>query len=330
MKGLRSRVPGTARPFEFLLLFLFAICAPVWAQTYPSKPLRLVVPFPPGGGTDIVARVLGAKLTEAWGQPVVIEHRPGASATLGPDLVSKSVPDGYTLVLVTSTFTMTPALQKVPYDPVRDFAPITLFAAVPNILMVHPSLPARTLADIAKLARGRPGELTYGSSGNGSVPHLATEMLRMSLPRLDIVHVPYKGNAQSLTALLSGEISMTITSLPSALPYMKSGRLRAVAVTTKQRSQAAPQVPTLAESGAAGYDFASEWGLLFPAKVSGEIVARLHGELQRALRTADVTEKLASQGAEIVASTPEEYAASLRAGLAKWQSVVRAANIKPN
>ena len=330
MKGLRSRVPGTARPFGFLSLFLFATCAPALAQTYPSKPLRLVVPFPPGGGTDIVARVLGAKLTEAWGQPVVIEHRPGASATLGPDLVSRSAPDGYTLVLVTSTFTMTPALQKVPYDPLRDFAPITLFAAVPNILMVHPSLPARTLADIAKLARGRPGELTYGSSGNGSVPHLATEMLRMSLPRLDIVHVPYKGNAQSLTALLSGEISMTITSLPSALPYMKSGRLRAVAVTTKQRSQAAPQVPTLAESGAAGYDFASEWGLLFPAKVPGEIMAKFHGELQRTLRTADVTEKLASQGAEIVGSTPEEYAASLRASLAKWQSVVRAANIKPN
>lgn len=308
---------------------LAATTLPVFAQvSYPSKPLRLVVPFPAGGGTDVLARVIGAKLSDAWGQPVVIELRPGASATLGPDLVAKAAPDGHTLVLVTSTFTMAPALQKVPYDPVRDFSPVILFAAVPNILMVHPSLPARTLKELIQLARARPGELTYGSTGNGSVPHLATEMLRTMVPRIDIVHVPYKGNVPALTALLSGEISMSITSMPSAMPYVTSGRLRPVAVTSARRSQAAPHVPTLAESGASGYDFSSEWGLLLPAKVPAEVVNKLYSEVARILRMPDVAEKLASQGAEVVGMGPEEYAAAIRASLAKWSRVVRAANIR--
>ena len=298
------------------------------AQTWPAKPMRIVVPFPPGGGVDLLARIVGSKLTEAWGQPVVIEHRPGASATLGPEVVARSAPDGYTMVLVTTSFTMTPGMQKVPYDPVRDFTPLTLIAVVPNILMVHPSLPARSLAELAALARARPGQLTYGSSGYGSVPHLAMEMLRMSVPRFEVVHVPYKGNAQALTALLTGEISMAGTALPSAMPYIPSGRLRPIAVTSARRSAAVPQVPTLAESGARGYEYASEFGLLLPARVPGEVVNKLHAEIARILKTPDVAEKLGSQGYEIAGAGPDEYAAAIRRDLAKWSKVIRTANIR--
>ena len=314
---------------RILLAVLLAAALPsAWAQVaYPARPLRLIVPFPPGAGTDVVARLVGGKLTNAWGQPVVVEFRPGASATLGPDLVAKSAPDGHTLVIVTSTFTMTPALQKVPYDPVRDFTPIIMLAAVPNILMVHPSLPAKTLKELIQLARARPGELTYASSGSGSVPHLTTEMLRLTVAPLDIVHVPYKGNAQSTIALLSGEIAMAVVSMPSAMPFMASGRLRPIAVTSARRSQAAPQVPTLAEAGAAGYDFASEWGLLFPAKVPADVLAKMHGEVAKIIRMPDVAERLAREGAEIMGLGPEEYAAAIRSSLAKWSKVVRAAKI---
>jgi tripartite-type tricarboxylate transporter receptor subunit TctC len=312
-------------------LAALALPLPLSAQTtYPSKPLRFVVPYPPGAGTDVVARLIGTKLTESWGQPVVMDFRPGASATLGPDVVAKSPPDGYTFVIVTSTFTMTPGLQKVPYDPVRDFTPVVMFAAVPNVLVVHPSLPVRSTKALIQLARARPGELTFGSSGNGSVPHLATEMLRMIAAPLDIVHVPYRGNNPALTALFSGEISMTIISMPTAVPFITSGRVRALAVTSARRSQAAPQVPTLAESGAPGYDFASEWGILLPAKVPPEIVGKLYGEVARIIKMPDIAEKLANQGAEPRGTSPDEYAASIRANLARWQKVIRAANIRPD
>jgi tripartite-type tricarboxylate transporter receptor subunit TctC len=305
------------------------VVTPVCAQpAYPTKPIRIVVPFPPGGGVELLARVVGAKLTEAWGQPLVIDHRPGASATLGPELVAKSPPDGHTLVLVTTSFTMTPGLQKVPYDPVRDFTPLTLIAVVPNIVMVHPSLPARSLKELVALARLRPGQLTYASSGYASVPHLVIEMLRMTVPGLDLVHVPYKGNSQALTALLTGEIAIAGTALPSAMPYIVSGRLRPLAITSARRSSAVPQVPTLAESGAQGYEYASDFGLLLPARVPSEIVARLHNEIARALKTPDVIEKLSAQGYEISGLGPEEYAASIRANLAKWAKVIRAANLR--
>ena len=295
---------------------------------YPAKPLRIVVPFPPGGGVELLARIVGGKLTEAWGQPVVIDPRPGASATLGPDLVAKAPPDGHTLVLVTTSFTMTPGLQKVPYDPVRDFTPVTLIAVVPNIVMVHPSLPARSLKELVALARSRPGQLTYGTSGNGSVPHLAMEMLRMTIGRFDPVHVPYKGNSQTLTALLSGEITMAGTALPSAMPYIPSGRLRPIAVTSARRSPAVPNVPTLDEAGARGYEYASDFGLLLPARVPPEVVAKLHGEIARALKMPDTIEKLSAQGYEISGLGPDEYAASIRTNLAKWAKVIRAAKLR--
>jgi tripartite-type tricarboxylate transporter receptor subunit TctC len=308
---------------------LAAALVPAVAQVaYPTKPLRIIVPFPPGGGVDLLARVVGAKLTDAWGQPVIVEHRPGASATLGAELVAKSPPDGHTLVLVTTSFTMTPGLQKVPYDRVRDFTPLTLIAIVPNILMVHPSLPARSLNELVALARSRPGQLTYGSSGYGSVPHLAMEMLRMIVPRFDVVHVPYNGNSQALTGLLSGEISMAGTALPSAMTYIPNRRLRPIAVTSARRSPAVPQVPTIAESGARGYEYASDFGLLLPARVPPDIVNKLHDEIARALKMPDVLEKLSAQGFEVSGAGPDEYAANIRTNLTKWSKVIRAANIR--
>ena len=310
-------------------LFLGLSCWAVGAlaQTpYPSKPIRIIVPFTPGGGVDLLARIVGGKLTEAWGQPTVIDHRPGGSATLGPALASKSPPDGYTLVLVTTGFTMTPGLQKVPYDPVADFTPLTLIAVVPNVLVVHPSLPAKSLKDLVALSRSQ--QLTYASSGYASVGHLVMEMLRITVPRLQLAHVPYKGNSQALTAVLTGEVAIAPTALPSAMPQISTGRLRPIAITTAKRSASAPQVPTLAESGAQGYEYASDFGLLLPARTPPEVVTKLHAEISRALKTPDVFEKLSSQGYEIVALGPDEYAASIRTNLAKWAKVIRSANIR--
>ncbi|HYC44606.1 MAG TPA: tripartite tricarboxylate transporter substrate binding protein [Burkholderiales bacterium] len=310
-----------------VLLAGLAVAPAALAQTaYPTKPIRIVVPFTPGGGVDLLARIVGGKLTEAWGQPTVIDHRPGASATLGPALVAKSQPDGYTLVLVTTGFTMTPGLQKVPYDPVRDFTPLTLIAVVPNVLAVHPSLPAKSLKDLVALSRSQP--LTYASSGYAAVGHLVMEMLRISVPGLQLAHVPYKGNSQALTGVLTGEVAIAPTALPSAMTHISSGRLRAIAVTTARRAPSAPQVPTLAESGAPGYEYASEFGLLLPARTPADVVAKLHAEISRALKTPDMIEKLNAQGYDIVALGPDEYAASIRANLAKWAKVIRTANIR--
>lgn len=306
-------------------LLLGAVGAPAQG-VYPSKPIRIVVPYTPGGGVDLLARIVGGKLTEAWGQPVVIDHRPGGSATLGPAFVAKSPPDGHTLVLVTTGFTMTPGLQKVPYDPVRDFTPLTLIAVVPNVMVVHPSLPAKSLEELVALSRSQP--LTYASSGYAGVGHLVMEMLRIAVPRLQVAHVPYKGNSQALTGVLTGEVAIAPTALPSAMPHIATRRLRPIAISTAKRSASVPHVPTLAESGARGYEYASDFGLLLPARTPADVVAKLHEEISLALKTPDVIEKLNSQGYEIAAIGPEEYAASIRTNLAKWAKVIQSANIR--
>jgi len=308
------------------LCLLLLIASTAFAQSYPSKPIKIVVPFPAGGGTDLVARLITDKLSRMWGQQVIVDNRPGAGGTIAMDLAAKSPPDGYTLVLVTTGFTITPALQKVPYDPVSDFTPLTLIAVVPNVLVVHPSLPAKSLKDLIALSRSQP--LTYASSGYASVGQLVMEMLRISVPRLQLAHVPYKGNSQALTAVLTGEVAIAPTALPSAMPQITTGRLRAIAITTAKRSSSIPQVPTLAESGAPGYEYASDFGLLLPARTPPEIVTKLHTEISRALKSPDVIEKLTSQGYEIAALGPDEYAASIRTNLAKWAKVIRSANIR--
>jgi tripartite-type tricarboxylate transporter receptor subunit TctC len=321
--------------------YLTVLCIPVFtgmtllvsaqlaAQSYPSKPVRIIVPYPPGGGVDVVARVVGRKLTDTLGQPVIVENRGGAAGVLGADIVAKAPPDGYTMGLMTSTLLMTPALQKMPYDTAKDFAPIILFATVSNILVVHPSLPVKTLQDMMQLARARPGELTHATSGSGSVPHLMMELLRTMVPRFDIVHVPYKGNAQAITDLLGGHITMHISSMLSATPFLKTGQLRAIAVTSGKRSRAAPQVPTFAESGAPGYDVSSLWGFSAPGQTPPDIVNRLYGDIGKVLRMPDINEQLAGLGADISGAGPQEYGAMMKAELAKWPKVVAAAKIKP-
>ncbi len=301
---------------------------PLHAQTYPVKPIRLIVPYPPGAGTDIIARTVGQKLGEVLGQQVVVENRGGGGGVIGADIAAKSAPDGYTMVLVTSTFAMTPALQKPPYDPVRDFTPLILLAAVPNILVVHPSLPAQSLHQLIALARARPRELSYATSGTGTVSHLLTEWLSSLVGGMQLVHVPYKGNAQALTDLLGGHVSIMFSALPSAMPHLTSSRVRPIAITSRTRSTAVPQVPTFIEAGVADFVFSSEFGLLMPARTPREIVMRLNTELVKILRLPDVRERLATQGADPVGNTPEEYAASVKADLARWAKIVSTAGIR--
>ena len=308
-----------------LLLFTTPLCA----QTgYPAKPIRLIVPYPPGAGTDIIARTVGQKLGEALGQQIVVDNRAGGGGVIGADAVAKSPPDGYTMGLVTSTFAMTPTLQKPPYDPVRDFTPLILLAAVPNILVINPALPAHSLQELIALARARPGELGYATSGNGTVSHLLTEWLSSTVGGIHLVHVPYKGNAQALTDLLGGHVSIMFSALPSAMPYLTGNRIRPIAITSRKRSAAVPQVPTFIESGLPDFEFSSEFGLLMPARTPREIIVRLNQELVRVLRMSDVRERLATQGAEPVGNTPEEYARSLKADLARWAKVVAATGIR--
>jgi len=297
------------------------------AQTgYPNRPIRLIVPYPPGAGTDIIARTVGQKLGEILGQQIVIDNRGGGGGVIGADAGAKAPPDGYTMVLVTSTFAMTPTLQKPPYDPVRDFTPLVLLAAVPNILVVNPSIPAANLQELIALARSR--ELSYATSGNGTVSHLLTEWLRSLVGGMQLTHVPYKGNAQALTDLLGGHVSIMFSALPSAIAHIGTNRVRPIAITSKARSAAVPQVPTFVEAGVPDFVFSSEFGLLLPARTPREIVTRLNREIVKILRLPDVRERLAGQGAEPVGNTPEEYAVLLKADLARWAKVVKAAGIR--
>src|SRR3954471_20336963 len=266
---------------------------PVDAQTYPTKSIRLIVPYPPGAGTDIIARTVGQKLGEILGQQIVIDNRGGGGGVIGADAGAKAPPDGYTMALVTSTFAMTPTLQKPPYDPVRDFTPLVLLAAVPNILVVNPSIQATNLQELIALARSRPHELSYATSGNGTVSHLLTEWLRSLVGGMQLVHIPYKGNAQALTDLLGGHVSIMFSALPSAMAYIASNRVRPIAITSKARSAAVPQVPTFIESGVPDFIFSSEFGLLMPARTPRDIVLRLNREIVKILRMPDVRERLA-------------------------------------
>ncbi len=300
----------------------------VGQTTYPSRPIRLIVPFPAGAGTDIVARTVGQKLGEALGQPVVVENRGGAAGVVGTDMLAKSAPDGHTIGLLTSSFTMSAGLQKLPYDPVKDFTPLGTMASVQNILLVHPSLPARNVQELIRLIRARPGQLTYATSGTGGVGHMTMELLRLKVSGLDVVQVPYKGNAPAVTDLIGGHVTMMFVALPSAKPYLAPPRVRGLAVTSSRRSPTVPDIPTMQEAGVAGYDYNSAFGLALPANTPKEIVARLSGELLRILKLPDIRERLTAAGTEPAGNLPEEYAAAIKADLIKWAQVVKAAGIK--
>ena len=297
------------------------------AQSYPTRPIRLVAPFAPGGGTDISARLLAEPLGKALNETVVVDNRPGAGSIVGTEIVAKANPDGYTLLLGNISMAFNAALyRKLPYDTLRDFVPISLVSDQPNILVAHPLLAAKSFKEFVTLARSQPGKLTFGSAGLGSGTHLAMELLLMS-QNMDLVHVPYKGTGPTLTALLGNQISVFFSTFASALPHVKADRLRAFAVTSAKRTTALPEVPTVAESGVPGYEYSTWYGLLSPAGVPRAIVSRLNKETVTALHNPAVRQRYVSQGVDPIPSTSAHYAAYLRSETEKWTKVVRAAKI---
>jgi len=312
-----------------VLLAALAGSFPVCAQSYPTKPIRMIVPYPPGGGTDIVGRMVAQKLFESLGQQVIVDNRGGATGSIGAEAAAKSLPDGYTILMGNiAPNSINVSLQpKLPYDPVADFAPVSLVASTPNILVVHPSLPVRTVKDLIALARARPGQLNYPSAGVGSSSHLAGELLGI-LTGIKIVHIPYKGGGPAMIDMISGEMQMMFATMPAAMPHVKSGRVRPVAVTSARRSQTLPQLPTIAETGVKGYEASTWYGVLAPAKTPRAVVERLHGEIVKMLAAPDTRERLTAQGFEPVGSTPEEFAAYIKSEIAKWAKVIREAGVK--
>jgi tripartite-type tricarboxylate transporter receptor subunit TctC len=298
-------------------------------QNYPVKPVRMIVPFPPGGNTDIIARVFAPKMAENLGQQIVVENRGGAGSVIGTDVVAKAAPDGYTILMVSAAHTINPAMiKKLPYDSVKDFTPVALIADVPTAFVVHPALPAKTVKEFIALARARPGEINYSTAGSGTVGHLAAELLS-SMTKIKLVHVPYKGSGPSMIDLVAGHVQMQLSSMPAAIQYVRTGRLRMIAQTGKTRSAAAPDTPTMEESGVPGFVVSSGFGMFGPAGTPRAVVERVHGALVKALNDATVKENLAKQGAEVVASTPDEYDQFNRAEIAKWIKVVAQAGISP-
>jgi len=318
------------RLWSTVLPVLLAFCtAGALAQSYPTRAIKLVVPSSPGGGTDIVARILGQKLSEQLGQQFVVENRAGAGTVIGNDAVAKSAPDGYTLLMGLSTLAINPSMYaKLPYDALRDFAPISQSVSACNILILHPSVPAKTVVELIALARAKPGSLTFGSAGMGTNPHLSGELFK-SLARIDMVHVPFKGSGQSIISQLAGEIAANFPSVPTAMPYVKAGRLRGIGVTTLKRVEVLPDVPSIAEAGLPGYEATQWFGLLAPAGTPRPIIDRLYQESSRALRSADMKERMTAEGLEVVGSTPEEFASNIRSETEKWTRVIKAAGIKP-
>ncbi len=311
-------------------LILFTLVVPgfaagtVSAQSYPTKSIRLIVPFTPGGISDLLARSLGAKLTPALGQQIVVENRPGAGTTIASEIVARSAPDGYTLYLqdITTHAINTSLYRRLPYDSVKDFTLIQMLATTPLILVVHPSLPVRSVKELIAFAKARPGQVIYGSSGNGTIVHLATELFK-SMAGIDMVHVPFKGSPQSVTALLSGEVAVSFPTMPPALPNIQAGRLRALAVTSPKRTKAAPDVPTVSEAGLKGYEMVLYSGILGPANMPREIVSRLNAEIGKAIRSPELKPILDKVGAEPVTMTPEQFAAHLRSEIEKLGAIVR-------
>jgi len=316
-------------PYSSLLWCVAALLAAVsaGAQQYPAKPIRLVVPFAPGGGTDISARILGEGLTQALGQTIVIDNRPGAGSVLGCEIAAKAAPDGYTLLLGNISMAFNAALyRKLPFDTLHDFIPVSLVTDQPNILVAHPSLPAKSFQEFIALSRAQPGKLTYASAGLGAGTHLAMEMLMMS-QKIELVHVPYKGTGPALTALLGNQISAFFSTFASALPHVKGDRLRAYAVTSVKRAPTLPAVPTVAEMGVPGYEYSTWYGLLAPARTPRAIVDKLNRTTVAVLNTPDYRQRLLAQGMDPVPSTAAHYAAYLKSETVKWTKVVRTAKI---
>jgi tripartite-type tricarboxylate transporter receptor subunit TctC len=300
-----------------------------WAQAWPSKPIRYIVPFAPGGTTDILARTISEKLSVALGQPVVVENKPGAGGGVGADFTAKAAPDGYTIMGGTiSTHAINASLYaNLPYDPVKDFVAVTLIARVPNMLVINPNIPAKNVAELIALLKANPGKYTFASSGNGTSQHLSGELFK-SMAGVDMQHIPYKGSPPALQDVVGGQVSMTFDNITTAWPLAKAGKLRALAVTTAKRSSVAPEVPTLAESGLVGFEVGSWQGVFAPAGTPSDIVKRLNAEIVKIINMPDVKEKLIALGAEPVGDTPEQFGAYVKTEVAKWSDVVKKSGAK--
>jgi len=308
-------------------LVLAALCGTAAAQNYPAKTVRMVVGYPPGGPTDVIARLVSQKLTQSLGQQVIVDNRPGASGMIGAELTVRAAPDGYTLLMVPVTYAVTPSLfAKMTYDVEKDLAPVAQVAAAPFILVVHPTLPVKTVKDLITLDRRNPGQINFASASTGGMPHLAGELFN-SMTGTKLVHIPYKGAAPATTDLISGQVTLMFNNMLSAMPQVKAGRLRAVAVTSTKRSAAAPELPTIAET-VPGYEASGWYGAFAPAATPRDIINRLNTEMNRAMKMPDVIQRLAGDGVEAVGTTPEQFAAYLKQEVAKWGKVVKASGAK--
>ena len=347
MNAERAREPGDRRPAELarraggrcaaraaivglLVAGTFAVAAPpAAAQAYPAKPVRLIIPFPPAGGTDVLGRIIAPAFAEALGQPLLIDNRAGANGNVGTELVARAAPDGYTLLLNGGgTLAVNPGLYaKLPFDSIRDFAPVSLVALQPSVLVVHPSVPVKSVADLVALARARPGQLNFASSGSGSLAHLSAEVFK-TMAGVDLVHVPYKGAGPALADVIGGQVQLVFASSPSVMPHVRSGKLRALGVTTPRRVRATPDVPTIAEAGVPGFEVTGWYGLLAPAGTQTAVITRLNADLRKVLAIADVEDRLVAQGLEVAPSTPREFADFIKTEIARYARVVKAAGIK--
>jgi len=315
--------------FAILVFVGITFCGPAAAQQYPVRPIRMIIGFPPGGGTDIVGRIVGQRLSEVLGQQILPDNRGGASGQIAAELTAKAPPDGYTVMMAhIAAISILPSLYpKMPYDAARDFAPITLVAIGPNLLVVHPSVPVKNVKELVAFAKARPGQLHYASPGAGTVQHLAAELFKLQA-KVDMLHVPYKGSGQSIVDLIAGHVHLNFDSVPPVLPHVRSGRLRALAVTSEKRFSILPDIPTVSEGGVPGFDLSTWWGLVAPAAVSKDIIARLQAETVKVLREPGVKEKIAFAGADTVGNTADQFGAFIRSETAKYARIVKDANIK--
>lgn len=318
-----------ARAIVAVLTALWAINAVAQSERYPLKPVRLIIPVAPGGGTDFLGRLLAQKLTDNLGQPFVVDNRSGAGGSIGALAVAKADADGYTLILgYTASHGINPALSKLPYDPVTDFSPISLIATAPNLLAVNPAVPVKSVQELIAYAKARPGQLRYASAGSGSAPHMSGELFNY-MAGTTMIHVPYKGNGPALTDLLGGHIELTFASMPSAMPHGKSGRLRMLAVTGLKRAPQLPEIPTVSESGLKGFNTDQWYGVLAPPRAAAALVTKLHKEVVAAIKNPEVTARAEAQGFDVLGSTPAEFAAHIRAEVTKWTKLVKDIGIKP-
>jgi tripartite-type tricarboxylate transporter receptor subunit TctC len=313
----------------FVVSTLAIAVAGAHAQTYPAKTVRFIIPFPPGGPTDIMGRLAAQRLTEAWGVQVVADNRAGAGGNIGAELCAKSPPDGYTICMMTVAQSISPSIYpKLGFDPVKDFAPVTLMATLPSLLMVHPSLPVKNVRDLVALAKAKPATLTYASTGNGTSPHMLMEMFKWMAGGIDLVHVPYKGASPAMIDQISGQIDVAFSTAIAALPFVQQGKVRAIAVSTKDRFPPLPDLPTIEQGGIKGFDGSSWQGVVMPANTPHDMVLKANAELAKMLKSADMKGKILQQGGIAVGNSPEEFAAYIKSEMDKWAKVAKAAKVR--